>query len=212
MQPEQPATPMQPAPATTSRRGEHSPHWFYRCEVCGEPVDVPDPRLLPTGKWGVIVRCDDHLGNYRKARPAPEPEAPTSTVGLAPRHPLADVTARREEQPRHLPTRERVTLTPAERMDYGVTVTIRHSDTDQMETLVGVGPVTTALRDVCERIDELNRWLDRWEIVSVSTPATIYADLQGMRDPDLPLPESKLLATVGRLDLLADQPRPWPMT
>ena len=109
---------------------------------------------------------------------------------------------RRELRPRSIPkAAAKLSLTPAERDDYGVTVTIRDQDTGALDTIVGHGPVREALSHVCERIDERG---GHWKVLTVSSPATIFTDLQGMRDPENAVVDLRMLSQVGRSDLYDD--------
>jgi len=182
-----------------------SPNWVYRCEVCGDPVEVEDyDRLMQQTThdnrrppmYGAIIRCPDHVLPGKPARPAPAPHQ-------------SEVRAKAVMREREFPPipGQRFNLDNTERMDYGVTVTIRNVDGD-LDTLVGVGPVMTALTDVCRRIDTLNLLApdSDWRVLTISTPATIYTDLWGHRDPDRLHPETAFLAVIGRRDLDSDHP------
>jgi hypothetical protein len=203
MQPEPVPAPEPPGPSSS----DGGPiGYVYRCERCGDHVIMTRAdydQLLAhqrrlnrrPRRWGAQVLCDDCT---------PAPPAPP------PLH-QSQVTAAHVQPPRHLPASgSRFNLTPAERMDYGVTVTIHNERLALYDSLVGVGPVVVALTGICDRIDDLNDDEPGWQIVSVSTPGTIYADLQGMRDPAHPRPEVRLLAVIGRIDLLEPGHRPWP--
>ncbi len=197
--------PMQPAPSPDGGGARVSPNWIYRCEVCGDPVEVDYAEAVAETEgrnhrpplWGVIIRCEEHRLPGKPAKPEPVPHQ-------------SEVRARPVMRPREFPPipGPRFNLDLTERMDYGVTVTIRNVDGDR-DTLVGVGPVVTALTDVCRRVDTLNilQPAAEWRVVTVSTPATIYTDLQGHRDPDGLHPETKLLAFIGRRD--HDSPHPF---
>lgn len=81
-------------------------------------------------------------------------------------------------------------------------------------TLVRAGmPLDAALREIALQLDE---WPGEWRIDCVSTPATIYRDMQGDRsyvhkarrlDPDSSgvsepdFPETAYLGRIGRIDL-----------
>lgn len=129
---------------------------------------------------------------------------------MADRHPLDGVRARNTVREHSMPPLDtkRFSLTPRERPDYGVIVTVQHSTSGAMQTVSEVGGAGKALKRVVEGIDILNGRDDegRWEIISISTPATIFADLQGGRDELQPGPEQLLLARLHRLDLLKEQP------
>ena len=72
--------------------------------------------------------------------------------------------------------------------------------------------ILDALRLICRELDARP---GSWTITVVSTPTTIYRDLQGSRLQEgrntsgqfLQLPEEKMLGKIGRLDLLAGTAR-----
>jgi len=98
--------------------------------------------------------------------------------------------------------------------DGGVIVTAQHDD-GRLRTLHIPGPSRAALREVCEQIDEMG---EGWFIAAISTPRTIYRDLQDARSAGGgrghmttgrdnrfmadPRPELIMLDAVGRRDLL----------
>lgn len=197
--------PMQPAPSSSGDGARRNPGHVYQCEVCGEPVPMTHAEydnlvvararrftsLARRAEWmrrGARVRCEAHE--------------------LPPRKPHASkVRAPNVYAPRSLPRiGSRFNLNHDERMDYGATVTARDEE-GHLLTVVGVGPVTKALGDICSHLDNLNEEGGEWRIVSISTPATVYADLQGARDEMTSSPEIRLLAMVHRSDLLYRPPR-----
>lgn len=193
-----PPAPMQPAPSPTGGGAESNPTYAYRCEVCGDEVEVDYAKAEAETKarnrrplrWGVVVRCALHL------LPGKQPTPPHQS----------EVRAPHVHRPRSLPPiGGRFNLDHSERMSYGATITAV-DEAGHVLTLVGVGPVTKALGDVCDHLDRLNEEGGHWRIVTVSTPATVYADLQGMRDEMTSPPETRLLAMVHRLDLLYRPP------
>jgi hypothetical protein len=78
-------------------------------------------------------------------------------------------------------------------------------------------PLGEALREVCLQLDE---WPGEWRIDCISTPTTIYRDLQGRREKGkrpnrryygdnvtserAEFPEYRMLGNVGRVDLFRD--------
>lgn len=106
----------------------------------------------------------------------------------------------RNPRSNRLPTRgKHLTLSPNERDNYGVTITAYELGTGRMVTISALGPVTDRARELCERIDELE---GDWRVLTISTPSTIYGDLQGERGEYLATPERRLLGSIARLDLL----------
>lgn len=196
------------------QRGARSPgrapdDFAYACEVCGTVVEL-DLRKVRMLKYGIVVRCSAHpllTRRRRLRRPRPLRRAhPQERPAALDHNPEAVRTAKPRRRPRSSPPRDRYGfgLTPAQRRDEGgVTVTIQRDD-GKLRTLVGEGPVLKALRAVAEDIDRLNGLDPRggWKVASVSTPRTIYADLQGMRDELAQSPERLLLGRIHRLDLL----------
>lgn len=170
-----------------------SAEFTYICEKCSGEVTMTiiQYHRLKFGKWGARIICD--VCNPKKVEA--EEMVPTN------RQPRR-VTVPRQ---RHLPPPTlSLELRPGERSDYGVTVTVREQTSREMDVLVGNGPVMSALMQVCDSIDGRPGC---WRVVSVSSPATIFADLQGARDPDTTRPETVMLAKVGRLDLIEDAAR-----
>lgn len=116
----------------------------------------------------------------------------------------------------------RLELPPGAR-DCGYIVTAAHENGPPLYTFHVSGPSLAALREACQIIDGLD---DGWYVQSVSTPRTIYRDLQGTRQdhskrprvanfsgaskvrfPDDPRSaEIKMMGQVGRLDLLRPLP------
>lgn len=107
-------------------------------------------------------------------------------------------------------------LKPSER-DYGVIVTAVHADGPPLWTFHVPGGAGDALRQECLEIDARG---DRWMIQAVSSPTSIFRDLQGTRQQhrernyggslnDSPLSEDPrsfeiiALSKIGRLDLRA---------
>ena len=111
-------------------------------------------------------------------------------------------------------------LSPKERDLYGVIVSVRHQQTGQMRSLHEPGRAREALARACERVTAMG---DEWRIVSISTPPSIYRDLQGIRvrerrrgflkteeiksrsRVDDPRPEIQQLGQIGLLHLLEDR-------
>jgi len=85
--------------------------------------------------------------------------------------------------------------------EYGVIVTAREQMTD--ERIVLHRPGAGALKLICEGLDGLD---GDWRVLTISTPRTIYRDLQGTRARELvdetQMPELRMLGQVGRLDML----------
>lgn len=91
-----------------------------------------------------------------------------------------------------------------QRSAFGCIVTAHEQETGRTDTLHEKGLPLSALRSICDRLDLRE---GSWRIVSVSTPETIFRDLQGTRRHEgrdlLQLPEQAMLARIGRRDLLA---------
>lgn len=104
----------------------------------------------------------------------------------------------------------------------GVTVTAEHVDGPPLVSFHIGGAPRAALLAACERIDAMGKG---WAIVSISSPASVYRDLQGTRRPeptsariggnyteakphteDPRTTELQLLGAIGRLDLLRRLP------
>ena len=83
----------------------------------------------------------------------------------------------------------------------GVTVTAREQATDERIVLHRTG--SDALRQVCDVLDERE---GDWRVLTISTPTTIYRDLQGTRyrawGDSTQCPEPHMLGIIGRKDLL----------
>ena len=94
-------------------------------------------------------------------------------------------------------------LNSYERANYGVCATLRTEDGEH-RTREFMGPVKSAVLELVAYCD-----LHGWKVVSMSTPQTIYSDLQGRDVPTtkrrgrLTLPEENLLGWAGRMDLKA---------
>jgi len=170
----------------------------YVCEKCGSEVPLTigdyekrtrqaarakEMRAAPEqSKWGKPIICD-------------ECDKPPLT-----QHPLTGIR-RRLNKPavKTMPRSEHLNLSPLERDDFGVTVTSREQRTKKVRVDIGYGPVTNALQDVVDHLDSLD---GNWKIVTVSSPATIYGDLQGIRDYSQPSAELRFLAKIGRKDMV----------
>lgn len=107
-------------------------------------------------------------------------------------------------------------LAPNERASYGCTVTAINPATGHLLTLEAKGTALAAIRKIAAILDGME---EDWKIRSVSTPQTIMRDLYAHRYPvrgtrrvrvgvvePKNLPESNLLARIGRVDLLYDAP------
>jgi hypothetical protein len=98
------------------------------------------------------------------------------------------------------------------------------SATGERRTIVarGVPPLRGAIGDegvkgsLLRAIAEMETWPGEWKVETISTPATILTDLQGDRTQQIrrrhdtspsataiQMPEQRLLAGIGRIDLLA---------
>lgn len=121
-------------------------------------------------------------------------------------HPLSNKRAVQVDKgkPAFLGRTPHITLTPAERMEYGVTLTVREQETLKVEAFCVNGPVMSALKEACDRIDAAE---GDWKIVSISTPSSIFRDLQGAHSKNRATPEQERLGRIGRADLL--EPRPF---
>lgn len=104
------------------------------------------------------------------------------------------------------------------RRRYGATVTFRREEDGELVTIaVEHLPVTESVRTAIERVE----WMrGTWKVQCVSTPSTIWRDLQGIREqigvsgfqgemtsPVQPghSPEANILSRIGRLDLYVPQ-------
>ena len=95
-----------------------------------------------------------------------------------------------------------LSLTANARDTYGVIVTMREQATGRLETKHEVGTTLVALEQVLTSFAQRE---EDWCVVCISTPQTVYRDLQGTRtgDPDkVPRPEQQLLGRIGRLKML----------
>lgn len=157
----------------------------YICETCGDPVELSEEQYLACRKvaWGRLVRC-------AKCDPTPRPEPKKKTPA-----------PKRQRRSTSMPGKKLVSLlTPRERDEYGVTVIVREQTSGDLMTMTNAGPAHKALALLCASIDKLP---GDWKIVTVSTPGSIYGDLQGATDPERSAsPEKRMLAKIGRLDLL----------
>jgi len=151
----------------------------YACEKCSDTVALSDDDFR--ARKGRVL-CDTHGG--RQAAPEPVKTARRRNAHLRAEHPAS----------------ERLNLTPGERDDYGVTVTVQEQDSGAVDVIVGKGPVRKALLDVCNQIDGRTGC---WRVITISSPASIFRDLQGMRDTELVSLEAAMLGQAHRLDLLA---------
>lgn len=109
--------------------------------------------------------------------------------------------------------------------DAGVIVTAEHEDGEPLLTFHVPGKWREALTAACRRIDALG---EGWYVRTISSPRTIYRDLQGPREAghgrshkrtsrrdsfsEDPRPEIESLAAVGRLDLLRPMRRSFGIT
>ena len=88
-----------------------------------------------------------------------------------------------------------------DRIRFGYIVTAREQDSDARWVLHRAGP--GALVEICEVLDASE---GNWRILTISTPETIYRDLQGTRltvwRDVIENPEQRMLGGIGRLDLL----------
>lgn len=67
-----------------------------------------------------------------------------------------------------------------DRAAFGCIVTAREKTTGDIQVFHESGDtVTMALQTACSRIDKLD---GSWEVICVSTPASVYRDLQGTRN------------------------------
>lgn len=120
------------------------------------------------------------------------------------------------------PSSERNASTPlllnlgsTERSVYGVTVTIRREDTNELrvKAVTGAGALE-ALRVIVDSIRLLRALGEPWFVCSISTPSTIYRDMQASRlrlrgrdgqeryASTVEFPEVTYLQRTGALDLL----------
>lgn len=109
-----------------------------------------------------------------------------------------------------------------ERAQFGVIGTAQNSATGKTVSMHRAGPPTIAVAEIAAEVDKLGA---NWKIVSLSTPASVYRDLQGTRyhrikgdarnklmgrqsAHDARTQEKALLGRIGRLDLLSPQSFP----
>lgn len=95
---------------------------------------------------------------------------------------------------------------------YGATVTFERQEDGELLTRAKLNtPATQAVADLCDEVE----WLSgTWKVVSISTPQSIWTDLQGTRDRTrtpggshsdaghyTQFPEAMLLSRIGRPEL-----------
>lgn len=101
-------------------------------------------------------------------------------------------------------------LNSSERDRYGATVTLREQTSRETRVLARTGTAMDALREI---VAEADAWEGDWRVLSISTPATIFRDLQGHRFSsggihgeavtiEADKSEKTYLAKIGRTDLL----------
>ena len=66
-----------------------------------------------------------------------------------------------------------------ERATYGAIFSLRHADTGATDTMHLAGPILECARRLASVIDDTG---EPWKVVCVSTPSSIYRDLQGSRN------------------------------
>jgi hypothetical protein len=176
----------------------------YACEKCDNSVILTfseyEQRQFKKGKYGARIVCDTC-----NAPPAPEPEV---VVVEAPLKRASPQTVDTRFVPMGATTT--MTLTPKERADYGVIVTIREQATMRTHTFSVPGRLTQALSQACEMIDAIPE--GDWKIVTISNPISIFRDLQGSHDPNDARPEVGRLQRARRRDLLEILPHGTPNT
>jgi hypothetical protein len=99
-----------------------------------------------------------------------------------------------------------------ERERTGVIVTVREQTTGQLHTFHEVGQAKRAMLTVADLVDAME---GDWKIVALSTPTSIFRDLQGLRGElaasaiaphralsDPRTNEMMMLGLIGRMDLL----------
>lgn len=133
--------------------------------------------------------------------------------GLAKGVPMRYVYAhnQRKRPEDRVPHRMGMSLHTSER-DYGVIVSCKRIDEEKdQRTIHEPGGSGKALRAACERID---RWGGEWRICAISSPPTIWRDIQASRIElndkahhagAVVFPELRLLAGIGRADLWIGQ-------
>jgi hypothetical protein len=102
-----------------------------------------------------------------------------------------------------MPTDKLLSISPDQRNVVGVIVTAREQETDERIVLHKSGTTTEALLAVA---DDLDAREGVWRILTISTPTTVYRDLQGtrlqVRHDHLERPEHWWLARINRRDLM----------
>ena len=88
-------------------------------------------------------------------------------------------------------------LTPNEREDFGVTVTV--TDGARFRSLYRVGYVGPALKELADAIDAM---AGEWLVISASTPNTIFSDLDRHNQNWSDTPESIFFSRIHRRDLV----------
>ena len=118
--------------------------------------------------------------------------------------PITRYRPRRETDPRN--------MSGDQRSEYGVTITFQADNGDKL-SLHGRCPVLQMVRALCAIALAKD---ESYRVVSCSTPASIFTDLQGSRRPaDVKgtqgnLPEQRLLAGAGLSPLLHESVARWP--
>lgn len=167
----------------------------YACERCDNFVMLTTreyaSRKKGRGKYGAQILCESCSTVAVEPPAVEEPDPPR------PR--------RRKPPPRSsmfVPegATKGISLTPKERDDYGVTLTIREQTTHQLHTFSVRGSLVKSLAEACDLIDQIRE--GEWKIVSISNPISIFRDLQGSHDPGVPNAEAQKLGRIGRRDLL----------
>lgn len=116
--------------------------------------------------------------------------------------------------------RDQLQLASTARSRYGVLVVLREQRTHRQRVEHLTGKVGDSLKVLAAEIDRLHEQDEDWRVSCISSPSTIYRDLQGARglpgeerfsqdgDPILTLSyeaqtvEAAYLGKIGRLDLL----------
>lgn len=89
-------------------------------------------------------------------------------------------------------------LHPGIRDQFGATVTFKN-ERGELLTIERLGTMKVALAACCDAALELD---PTYRVLSVSSPQSIYTDLQGSRPRQDERPEKRALASIGRQDLL----------
>lgn len=97
-----------------------------------------------------------------------------------------------------------VGLSPAERRQHGVIVTARDQQTGERRTVHRAGDTTT--RCLAAACAEVVSWGPQWMVATVSTPRSIFRDLQGTRRT-LGRQEEPWWERVDKKDQYKDDPR-----